>query len=105
MLSKANEDPQRLDFPFQTVVVLYSAQGVIDNGGFRYFFESNFPVKPPYSMFSQAYKQIGATKAAENIDRAVEMFGIRNPHLNCKKRNEFLDNNKFEDSRQQKGHP
>ncbi len=98
MLSKVNDDPQQLDFPFQTVVVIYSAQGIIDNGGFQYFFESDFPSKPPYSMFSQAYKQIGATKAAENIDRAVEMFGFKNPHLNINKRQKFLDNNS-EDSK------
>ncbi len=98
MLSKVNDDPQQLDFPYQTVVVLYSAQGIIDNGGFQYFFESDFQVKLPYSIFSQAYKRIGAFKAAENIDRAVEMFGFKNPHLNCKKRNKFLDNNNSRDS-------
>jgi hypothetical protein len=97
MLSKVNDDAQKLDIPFQTVVVVYTAQGVIDNGGFQYFFENDFPGSPPYSLFTESYKQIGAIKAADNIDRAVKMFGFKNPHLNQKKRNKFLDKNDSED--------
>jgi hypothetical protein len=35
-------DINRLAIPVQTVAVINSAQGVIDNGGLEYFFESDF---------------------------------------------------------------
>jgi hypothetical protein len=43
-------------------LIVYSAQGVIDNGGYRYFFESDWPDNPPYSKFYDAYSAIGCIK-------------------------------------------
>lgn len=90
-LDAAGGDFNKLSMADQTVILIYTAQGVIDNGGFQYFFESDFPGNPPYSIFSAAYSRIGANVAASNIERAVRLFPIENPHLFSEKRNRFLD--------------
>ena len=91
LLEEAKNDPSKLPIPIQTVIAIYSAQGIIDNGSFQYFFESDFPQTPPYSFFSDAYRRIGAEKAARNIELAVGMFGFPDPHLQIEKRRSFLD--------------
>lgn len=90
-LEKNGGDPAQLDIPLQTVAVLYPVQTIIDNGGFRYLFENDFPFTPPYSLFSDAYRRIGAMEVAERLDRAVAMFPFPNPHLAHDRRNEFMD--------------
>ncbi|WP_027360582.1 DMP19 family protein [Desulforegula conservatrix] len=96
-LDEAKNDPSCLKIPVQTVIAIYSAQGIIDNGSFQYFFESDFPQTPPYSFFSDAYRRIGADNVARNIDQAVELFGFPEPHLNIDKRKEFLEQRMHED--------
>ncbi len=90
-LEAANGDLLKLPVPMQTLVLVYSAQGVIDNGGFEYFFESDWPGSPNYSLFSNAYRTIGADRIAEAIDQAVEFFPFNQPHLNSGLRIEFLE--------------
>jgi Domain of unknown function (DUF4375) len=89
-LKAAAENPRSLDEPTQTILAVYGAQGVIDNGGFRFFFESNWPAQPPYTFFSDAYRRIGAERAANAIDRAVAMFPFARPHLAKNRRNQFM---------------
>jgi hypothetical protein len=98
-LERVGGDPHKLDIPIQTVVVIFSAQGVIDNGGFQYFFESDFPQNPPYSFISDAYRRIGATEAAGYVDEAVAMFPFPDPHLSAKKRNAWMKKHAPEGSR------
>ena len=64
---------------------------MIDNGGFRYLFENDFPFQPPYSLFSGAYRKIGAFGAADRLDRAVALFPFKNPETKAEARNEFMD--------------
>ena len=45
-LEEFGGDSSKLDIPKQTVAVLYSAQAIIDNGGFQYLFEDDFPLNP-----------------------------------------------------------
>lgn len=90
-LKLAGGDLSTLPLPLQTVLLLYSTQGRIDNGGFRYFFENDFPSNPPYRAFSDAYRRIGAITAADCLDRAVAVFPFDQPHLSQDKRNEFMD--------------
>ena len=75
----------------QIVVLITHAQGIIDNGGFRYFFEDDIPGNPKYSVLSDAYRQIGAAKAGDLLDLAVGRFPFDNPHLSSEKRNEYMD--------------
>jgi hypothetical protein len=81
----------KLPLSLQTVVVIYSAQGVIDNGGLEYFYENDFPDNPPYSLFVSAYRRIGAVEAANCIEQSAAMFPFPDPHLHQKKRDRFLD--------------
>lgn len=90
-LDLAGGDPLTLPLPLQTVVLLYAAQGRIDNGGFRYFFENDFSGNPPYQAFAEAYRRIGAITAADCLDQAVAVFTSDQPHLSQDKRNEFMD--------------
>ena len=90
-LARLGGDPAKLPIPVQTVAVIYSAQGIIDNGGFAYFFGQDFGFSPTYSFFSDAYRRIGALDAADCIDKAASMFPFENPHLLKERRNEFID--------------
>ena len=58
--------------PVRTVVLVHGAQGVIDNGGLRYFFEADFPGKPDYGLFVEAYGAIGAEDAARVLAEAED---------------------------------
>ena len=75
----------------QTVWAVEQAQGVIDNGGFHYFFENDWPERPSYSVFVDAFRRIGANEAADCIHDAVEMFPSSNPHLDYQMRREFMN--------------
>ena len=90
-LDRLGGDPTKLDIPLQTVAVLYTVQAIIDNGSFQYLFESNFPINVPYSVFIDAYRRIGATNAAERLEKAVAMFPFPNPHLDQHERVKFME--------------
>jgi uncharacterized protein DUF4375 len=90
-LKRVGDDPRKLPAAESTLVVVYGAQGVIDNGGFRYFFENDWSGRPPYSLFSDAYRQIGSAQTAALLDRAVSLFPFPRPHLASRKRNQFMD--------------
>jgi hypothetical protein len=89
-LEEFGGDIERLPLHARALVIVYSAQGIIDNGGLEYFFESNFPSEPPYSFFTDAYHQIGAFDAAHCIDSAVAIFPFTDPHLHQQPRRDFL---------------
>ena len=84
-------DISRFPRPRQVFITNFSAQGIIDNGGFGYFFESDWPGQPPYSRFSDAYREIGAADVAEWIDRGASLFGIADPHLHRDARLRYLN--------------
>jgi len=90
-LERVGGDPVKLEAALQTIAVLYTVQAMIDNGGFRYLFENDFPFSPPYDLFSEAYRRMGSPLAADCLDRAVLMFPFETPHLFAAKRNEFMD--------------
>lgn len=69
-----------LPWPEQVVAIVYGAQGLIDHGGFRHFFANNWPDNPPYSVFADAYRDIGAVEAAECIEAAASLFPFSDPH-------------------------
>lgn len=90
-LDSVGGDPLKLPPVLQPVVLLMTMQGMIDNGGFRYPLEGDFPFNPPYSVFSDAYRKIGAEDAAERLDKAIAMFPFPNPEISSELRNEFMD--------------
>lgn len=102
-LKKAGEDIFKLSKPVSTFLFVYSAQGVIDNGGYKYFFESDWPNNPPYSNFINAYEEIGCEKQAIDFNRVVSSFPFENPHLNESARQKYIDDNYDEDEIEVKG--
>ena len=69
----------------------HSRTWAIDNGGFSYFFENDLPGNSKYSLFSDAYRRIGAERAADLLDLEVKLFPFDDPHLSQEKRNEYMD--------------
>ena len=96
-LEKVGGDPLRLNPVLRPVALLYTFQAMVDNGGFRYPFENDFPFTPPYSAFSDAYRQIGALDAAARLDKAVTLFPFADPHTKSSERNEYMDSLDEED--------
>ncbi len=80
-LGQAGGDPTSLSDPYRTIVLIYTAQGVIDNGGFQYFFESDFPGIPSYSVYIEAYRRIQAHEAADALETATALFPPASQHL------------------------
>lgn len=89
-LQRAGGDPRNLDEPFRTLAIVCAAQGVIDNGGLRYFFENNWPGQPPYALFAQAYRNIGAAVLAQAIEEAAAAFGFPHPERHEERRHQCL---------------
>lgn len=75
----------------RTTALVYAAQGLIDNGGLEYLFEADFPNRPSYSLFVDAYSTIGAHSEAAAIEQAVGLFPFADPHLHVDRRNKFMD--------------
>lgn len=80
-LHAAGGDVEALPVQLQTLLVVESAQGMIDTGGLTYFYEADFPNNPPYSVFVEAYRRIGADGAAACIEQTALMFPFAEPHL------------------------
>ncbi len=90
-LDRLDGNLSRLDIPQQTVAILYSIQAMIDNGGFQYLFENDFPHSPPYSKFAEAYRRIGADQVAERLEKAAAMFPFEDPQLHQEQRLSFME--------------
>ena len=84
-------DPDKLPPPVRVVVLVHAVQGIVDNGGLQYFFESDFPGTPPYSVFVDAYRTIGADSEAQALADAVKLFPFENPHRFQARRDKFLE--------------
>ena len=80
-----------LPLPVLTVAVVQTAQGIIDNGGLEYFYESDFDGTPPYSFFIETFRRIGAEPAAERMEASSRLFLFSEPHLHEEKRQHWLD--------------
>jgi hypothetical protein len=91
MLEVADGDVTQLPTPLKNLVLIDSAQALIDNGGLEYFFYYDFPSKPAYQIFVDAYQAIGANSAAQIIAKASMAFGIEQPEFNIKQRRKHID--------------
>lgn len=91
-------DVLKLPEALQTVVVVETAQGIIDNGGLEYFFESDFPNNPPYSFFVDVFRRIEAEDVAYCIEHASRMFPFSDAHLHEDKRQHWLDGVKHDET-------
>lgn len=82
---------EQLPIPQQTIAIIYTAHGILGNGGLQYFFEADFPGSPSYSIFVEAYERIGATDCAAALRDAVALFDFVDPERHVKKRNRYLN--------------
>ena len=64
MLTSVDDDMSRLPESVRIFLLVNGAQGVIDNGGYNYFFEADWPGTPPYEVFADAYEAIGCIRQA-----------------------------------------
>jgi hypothetical protein len=79
-LQAAGGDVQALPIELQTLLLVESAQGIIDNGGLEFFYEADFPGNPPYALFVEAYRRIGAHVTADCLEAASLLFPFDEPH-------------------------
>ena len=102
-LGAAGDDIRKLPFEVATFMRVIAAQGVIDNGGYRYFFESDWPGNPPYSDFVQSYRAIGCHEQADDMERVIGVFPFPEPHLRSGERIRFMNENYDDDTFSIKG--
>lgn len=91
LLEAAGDDVYRLPLPVATFFRVFSAQEIIDNGGYYLFFERDWEGQPPYSEFIEAYCRIGCQSQASELARVVSTFPFPAPHANCQARNQFME--------------
>jgi hypothetical protein len=90
LLPEVGGDPLDLEEPLCTVAIVTSSQGVIDNGGLVALFAGDWPGQPPYSIFVDAYRRIGATATADSIEQAAARFPFDEPERHPERREEFI---------------
>lgn len=91
VLERANNRLDMLDEPCRTVIIVRTAWGIIENGGFQYFFENNFDGDTEYGVFTQAFRRVGLDEIALRFSKLVNLFPFPNPHESPAKRMDFLD--------------
>lgn len=89
-LAAIGGDPLQLDEPFRTLVLADTALGLIGNGGFEYFFESDFPGRPDYAVFAAAFHNLGLPYLADGLRELVALFPFQAPHQQLDLRLTFL---------------
>ncbi|MGE3804137.1 MAG: DUF4375 domain-containing protein [Gemmataceae bacterium] len=67
-------DAAALTVEQQTVLLAYHAKGIIDNGGFNYLFEGDFPGDPHFELTARAYGTLGCQQAAEAFRQVFALF-------------------------------
>jgi hypothetical protein len=90
-LASVGGDPLKLNEPFRTVVLADTALGLIGNGGLDYFFESDFPECPDYSVFVAAFQNLGLTYLADGLRELISLFPFQAPHKELELRRTFLE--------------
>lgn len=79
-LAAAGGDLALLPVPLQTLLIVESVQSMIDTGGLQYVYEADFPNNPPYALFVEAYRRIGADVAAAALEASALLFPFDEPH-------------------------
>lgn len=58
----------------RTVMLVWHAGGIIDNGGFEYLFSGDFPGDPSYRLTAQAFETLGCERATTAFHEALSLF-------------------------------
>jgi len=89
-LGRVDNDLSKIPPVTVPIALLYMFQGMVDNGGFQYPMETDFPGCPPYSAFVESYRKIGANEAAAALEQAVALFPFEHPEHNAEARCAFM---------------
>jgi Domain of unknown function (DUF4375) len=73
----------------KAAIMIHTGQAIIDNGGFQYFFEADFP-DALHKEFIQAYDLLGFTEHAEKLKYVISLFPDGEPQRNLEDRGAFL---------------
>jgi hypothetical protein len=65
-------DPKTASWDHRVCIFVHAAQGIIDNGGFEYFFEMPFPGNPELGEFVEAFNAIGAAESSGALAAAIK---------------------------------
>lgn len=65
----------------RTVLLVWGASGVIDNGGFEFLFECHFEFDPIFENTVTSFNEIGCHQAAGLVTRALSIFPNSLPPL------------------------
>ncbi len=71
------------------VTVVYTAMGIIGNGGFEYLFEGDFEGDHDYRLTLAAFETIGAEGGARALRDALALFPAGRVHEGMKERAEY----------------
>jgi len=64
-------NPGLAKWEHKVCVMLHAAQGIIDNGGFEYFFETPFEGRPDLGEFPKVFEAVGAHASAAALREAI----------------------------------
>lgn len=81
---------QAVPEPERTLIAIYTAQGIIGNGGFSYFFESEFKGDDCYKNIIKSYINIGLNTYAEAIQNVLNLFPNGMLQSKSKERENFI---------------
>ena len=68
-----NFDPSSSPWKDKVVMFVLQSQGIIDDGGFEYFFEIPFDGKPDLNEFVVAFEEVRAKESSEALKKALEI--------------------------------
>jgi hypothetical protein len=83
IIDQYGEANEAANFPEleRVVVIVWAATGIIENGGFGYYFSSILPGDLNYKHTIESFNAIGSTKAEKAINKAFQLFpGGRPPY-------------------------
>lgn len=85
-----DEDPQKLDEPFRSIVLIVSAQNIFDARGIRGFFSEKWPLLCDYNELAGAYASIGQKDLAAELCTAISSFPFPDPEERLEDRQHYI---------------
>lgn len=77
--------------PWFVVWAVVHSFGIIENGGFRFFFENDWPDGVTYERFIDAYKAIGASESAQCLNEVLFYLFKGAEEIDIETRRDILD--------------
>lgn len=86
----AQRNFRALPINIRPIITTGSTQGIIDNGGFPFLFECNWPGLTDWTIFADDYEAIGHKKAAAAFRAALALFPGGKPQRSLKQRRHHI---------------